>query len=592
MAPVALSDNNTIQPNTKWDINEKTITISEYIYLRIFQLGVKSIFGVPGDFNLNFLENIYKTPLNWIGCCNELNAAYAADAYAKASKKMSVLLTTYGVGELSAINGIAGSYCEFVPVLHLVGTSSLKMKQNKDVLNLHHLLSGKNNWEKSDHYIYEKVAQNFSIDSFSIEDNEINAVKGIDRVIESIWKENRPGYIFLPCDLANMEVNSKWLDNPLNLEYPIGNLSRTDEIVELILQKIYSSKNVTAVIDDFVRKFRVEDVVSNIIEKFDGKVNLTNTTSAQGLIDSNNKRFMGVYCGKQELEVAKIVEDSDFILHIGKFDHEMNNGFFSFALDPKKTAVLHPKYVEINGERIFDVTMMDILPKILERLETTKVNESTKFEKPKLIYEQVESDQSYPLTEVDLIKTLNNCLRPNDILIVETCSFLFGVPDIKFKNGAKVITQSYWASIGYALPATLGASLALRDFNLPGKVITVEGDGSAQMSLQELSSMIRYNIEASLIILNNDGYTIERVIQGPNSSYNDINAQWQWTKLLSAFGDVTNEKTKSCTVNSREEIHKLFESDQFYNESKFQLIELILPKFDVPHKLQQLFVKK
>lgn len=569
------------------------ITISEYIFHRIHQLGIQSIFGVPGDFNLNLLEHIYDVKgLNWIGCCNELNASYAADAYAKASQKMGVLLTTYGVGELSALNGIAGAYTEFVPLLHIVGTSALKFKRNPNTLNLHHLAGNRYTWKKSDHYLYEKIAGEFSIDSASIEDDPNEACKMIDRVILNVWQKSRPGYIFLPCDLAEMKVSIEKLSTPLALAYSFDNSNEiVNKKVDQILQMIYKAKNISIIADEFIRKFRMENEFNMLLEKLDGKVNIFSTLNGKGLVDEDYPRFVGTYSGRLEAETAKLVEQSDLVLHLGKYDNEMNCGHFSFNLDPESLVEFTPQYMLVGEDFDETISMMEVLPKLVELLDGSKVSEAPKYEKPLKFYEGKDiPEHNYPLMEVDIIKSLNENLKSEDILIVETCSFLFAVPDIKFKN-SKLIVQAYWASIGYALPATLGASLALRDFNLPGKVYTIEGDGSAQMSLQELSSMLRYDIDATIIILNNSGYTIERVITGPYSSYNDINSNWQWCELLKCFGDIKQEKSESHQIKTALELAKILKSG-IYGNGKFKLLELILPMFDVPEKLINAVSKK
>ena len=100
------------------------VTIGNYILKKLNELNITDIFGVPGDYNLSFLDLIEKSKINWIGNCNELNGAYAADGYARV-KNFSALVTTFGVGELSAINGIAGAYAEFVPILKIVGMPAL-----------------------------------------------------------------------------------------------------------------------------------------------------------------------------------------------------------------------------------------------------------------------------------------------------------------------------------------------------------------------------------------------------------------------------------------------------------------------------------
>jgi phenylpyruvate decarboxylase len=584
--------NQKIIDDVRLNISTKSeVTISEYIFQRIFQLGVKSIFGVPGDFNLKFLEHIYDVPgINWIGCCNELNASYAADAYAKASKKIGVLLTTYGVGELSALNGVAGAYTEFAPLLHLVGTSALKFKRNPNTVNLHHLAGNEKTWKKSDHYKYERIASEFSVDSASIEDDPHKACEMIDRVILNVWRHSRPGYIFLPCDLSEMKIDIKRLAQPIELSYEITNpISKINETVDKIISKIYNANNISIIVDDFIRKFRMENEFNLLLEKFDNKVNIFSTVFAKGLVNEKHPRFVGTYFGKYEAPVAKLLEQSDLVLHIGKFDNEINCGMFTSNLKKEKLIDFSAQYIEIGNEFDETITMMEVLPRLAEKLESSKISAAPVYEKPSKYYElDTNKAKEYALEEVDIIESLNENIRENDILIVETCSFLFAVPDIKIKN-ARLILQAYWASIGYALPATLGASLALRDFNLPGKVITIEGDGSAQMSLQELSSMLRYDIDATMIILNNSGYTIERVIIGPYSSYNDINTNWQWGDMMRTFGDVTKEKSESYKIESSEKLNQVLGDDNIYNNGKFKFLELILPMFDVPKKLSDLF---
>ena len=586
---VKAESNHALRTNAQeTKLQKQEVTIAEYIFYRILQLGVKSIFGVPGDFNLRFLEYIYEVPgLNWIGCCNELNAAYAADAYAKASQRFGVLFTTYGVGELSALNGVAGAYTEFAPLLHIVGTSAMKYKRNPKALNMHHLAGNRKSYLKSDHYLYEKIAAEFSVDCASLEDDADAACEMVDRVILNVWRNSRPGYIFLPCDLPDMKVNMARLNTPIDLSYEFTSpKSKLEATADKILEMMYNAKNVSIIADEFIRKFRVEDDFATLLKKLENKVNLFTTTYAKGLISEDHPRFVGTYFGKHESPVAKLIESSDFVLHVGNFDHEINNGMFTFNLDQKKLARLSAQYVEIGEEFDESTNLMELLPVLVAKLDSSKVSIAEKFEKPLKYYESQEEEIEAPLTEVNLIKSLNENIRDNDILIVETCSFLFAVPDIKIKN-ARLILQAYWASIGYALPATLGASLALRDFNLPGKVITVEGDGSAQMSLQELSSMLRYNIDATLLILNNSGYTIERVIIGPNSSYNDINSNWQWCDMLRTFGDVSKEKSQSFRIEDAEHLDKTLADESLYANGKFKLMELMLPMFDVPDKLKQ-----
>lgn len=101
-------------------------------------MSISTILGVPGDYNLVFLTRLREQGFKWVGAANELNGGYAADGYARAAQRPSVLVTTMGVGELSACNAVAGSYAEKVPVIHIVGTPATY--KQRDGLLLHHTL--------------------------------------------------------------------------------------------------------------------------------------------------------------------------------------------------------------------------------------------------------------------------------------------------------------------------------------------------------------------------------------------------------------------------------------------------------------------
>ena len=99
-------------------------TVIQHVLSRLHDIGIKDVFGVAGDFAFPIDDAVSSNRnLRWVGCCNELNAAYAADGYAR-THGVAALCTTYGVGELSAICGVGGAYTEHVPLIHLVGMPS------------------------------------------------------------------------------------------------------------------------------------------------------------------------------------------------------------------------------------------------------------------------------------------------------------------------------------------------------------------------------------------------------------------------------------------------------------------------------------
>ncbi|KAG7909560.1 hypothetical protein KL906_002316 [Ogataea polymorpha] len=577
MAPVLQSDARSGQYHQVVNsINSDYITISEYILLRIYQLGIRSIFGVPGDFNLNFLEHLYDIDgLEWVGCCNELNAAYACDGYAKTCEKMAVLVSTFGVGELSALAGVAGMYSEYSPLLHLVGTSATLLK-NTDK-KFHHLLSGSRTYEAPDHYLYEKVAANFSCAQGSIDLDADKACATVDRVLREIHQCLRPGYLFLPCDLTEMKVPTSRLYEPLIVDYVPQISNRSTAVVEAILQKIYSSQNPALLVDYFISRCKMTNTLAKLLSKLGGRVNVYDTLMGKGLVDESHTWFVGTYQGALgNGDVARAIEESDLVLRIGAFDVEMNNGAFSAKLQDTNVVSLSIDSVSICGELVTDVNMRDVFEMLVEQLDVERVAPSTKYE----ISPPLRPTGNEPLTMNDLRTHLEQSLTPDDVLIVDTGSFMWATGTIKLHR-AKFINQFLWAAIGYAIPATLGACIAKRDSGSPGRVITVEGDGAAEMTLQEIASLVRYNVDPVLYLLNNDGYTIERVIQGPNRSYNDIATKWQWTEMVRCFGG----------GKVGQQIANRSQLSQLSFGAGLQLFELLLPKFDVPEELTDMLAR-
>ena len=187
-----------------------TYTVGNYILDRLAELGVDKVFGVPGDFNLFFLDDVLAhEKLDWVGNANELNAGYAADGYARV-KGLGALVTTYGVGELSAINATAGSYAENVPVIHIVGAPGLSAQNSH--LRMHHTLGD------GDFKHFMRMAAEVSAATAAI--HPATAASDIDRVLRSAVIHRKPGYLMLPVDVSTMPATPP--SEPLNVDVRIS----------------------------------------------------------------------------------------------------------------------------------------------------------------------------------------------------------------------------------------------------------------------------------------------------------------------------------------------------------------------------------
>ncbi|GME77865.1 unnamed protein product [Ambrosiozyma monospora] len=335
MAPIALADINSSSSSlNNQPQSDYQLPLGEYIFKRIESLGIKSIFGVPGDFNLQFLEHLYQTNVKWYGCCNELNASYATDGYSRATGKLGVLVTTFGVGEMSAMNGVSGAFAESVPMLHIVGTTALAVKSSG--ANIHHLVPNiSTGLQKSDHYAYEKMVGPISCRVESLKGLQ-NATDLIDGLIRTILEKKRPGYLYLPCDLVDQFVDASNLINVPGETFFVRNStippSVQRNITELILQKVYHAKKPVILADVLVDRYGL----TSQLREFVKMTNIPNSSTAMGksILDESQASYIGDYIGDESApQVAEYVRSADLVLHFGDYYNEINSGHNSLYKD-------------------------------------------------------------------------------------------------------------------------------------------------------------------------------------------------------------------------------------------------------------------
>lgn len=170
-------------------------------------------------------------------------------------------------------------------------------------------------------------------------------------------------------------------------------------------------------------------------------------------------------------------------------------------------------------------------------------------------------------------------LQPNDVVIAEQGTSFFGAYDLWLHANNKFIGQPLWGSIGYTLPATLGSQIA----DTKRRNILLIGDGSLQLTVQALSTMIRYHLKPIIFVINNDGYTVERMIHGENALYNDIH-MWDYKALPQVFGgtDVALHE-----VNTPQELQRTFDVITA-NSNQMHFVEVKMHRDDAPEKLRSI----
>jgi pyruvate decarboxylase len=558
-----------------------TVPLGQYIFERVRQLGVQHVLGVPGDFNLLLLDYVYSANLEWVGFCNELNAGYAADGYGRERHLPGVLATTYGVGELSALNAVSGAFSEHVPLLHLVGTTGRNIQRQG--FKIHHA-PGTLTLDPPDHTKYMQASAPFCCASEFLL-SAATAAEQIDHVIIEIMKHSAPGYIYVPADMvhAPLAVGNR-LETPLSFDVVNPDSSVEDKIVTDILDAIYGSKNPAILADVLVDRFNATHLVRELVDKT--KFLSYNATMGKGVIDENLPQYVGVYNGTFSLPgTHDAIQSSDLVLDFGPLVTDSNGGGFTRKFKDDCHIEFDHRFVSIRGKRYMGYNFIPVLEKLIKRLDISRLPSVNLADKP--VIGKLEVPAGDEVNMVSLTRSLGSFLKDDDLLVVDSGTFQFTCAEVSFHKNNFLHSQLYYSSIGYALPATIGIALARKESKKPGRIVLVDGDGASQMTVQELGTYVRQNMPITVLLLNNDGYTIERAIWGPEAGYNDICPGWQWTKMFSVFGGVEGKNCQSFRVKDRTELETLFKDDKFAVCDKPQLVEILMPKYDYPWRLQQ-----
>lgn len=577
---MANTSNGTNGVNGKAD----TIPLGRYLWTRIKQVGVNRIFGVPGDFNLTLLDHIYDVDgLEWVGNTNELNAAYAADGYARTMHGAGCLVTTHGVGELSALNGIAGSMTEQVKVIHVVGQTSRTMQQRK--MMIHHSIG-----PEPDHQVFNKASVNFRVAAAELQ-SEQGAVEEIDRVLRECYVKSGPVYIFVPIDIVDLQVPAAGLEKPLDLSPPTDD-KLIDAAAEAVLSALYESKSPAIFVDCLVDRHNAVSELDALISKVSCPIFSTNM--GKGIVDETHPNYLGVYNGMVSgLGVAAAIEKSDCVLVVGSLASDTNSGGFTRKLQPENAIYLDANSTTVKGTKFASTPLKPLLAAVSSRIESSR---APKASIPTLPPRPQEDDaSSKDVTQSNLWPTIAAFLQPNDVLYGETGTAAFGIPDSTFPCGnIQWITQTYYGSIGWATPAALGSECALQDLSAAGtrprgRTLLVTGDGSMMLTAQEIGNMVKQNLSPLIIIINNAGYTIERVIHGARQSYNDI-VPFAYQHLLPFFNMPAEQAAKNFhRAATKAELDAVLALEQVRDPVGYgmgpQVVEIIVDMMDVPWRL-------
>jgi indolepyruvate decarboxylase len=489
-----------------------SVTVIQHVLDRLKALGIADVFGVPGDYAFPVNDAICNDPaLRWIGCASELNAAYAADGYARV-KGAAALCTTFGVGELSAVNGIAGAYAEHLPVFHLVGMPGVGVQRSRRAM--HHTL-GTGDF---DHFrrMTEPVVTAWAVMTPQ------NVAAETERLIAAALYHRRPVYMAFPADLADRPV----LGSAAPFKPPQSNPESLAAAADAVAAALATAGSACVLPGILLDRLGQRAAAQGLIDA--SGLPFATMFMDKTTLDEAQPHYLGIYDGAlMEEPVRAFVEAADRVLVLGTLASDFNTGAFTARIEPGRLIAVGHHAVHVDGRTFQDIEIGDLLAALTRRVAPRDWPRPAPDARP-----AASGSGGDPIGAAALYPRWEAFLMPGDILIAETGTASMGLGFARMPAGARFHNQTLWGSIGWATPAAVGAAVAA-----PGaRVILVTGDGSHQLTAQEIGQFGRLGLTPVVFVLSNHGYLIERLLcRDPAIAYNDI-APWRYTELPHAFG--------------------------------------------------------
>ena len=494
-------------------------TVAGYLLTRLAEAGLASVFGVPGDDNLAILDAVAARPeLAWIGMATEQGAGCAADSYARL-RGLGAVVTTFGAGELSALNAIAGACAESVPVVHIVGTPGLAAREASGPMR--HNLPG----HDRDHFA--RMAAEVTAAQADL--RPATAPAEIDRVLSTALRTSRPVYLTIPADVAGVPVPA-----------PAGRLPRAAQDPDPAVVAAFTgrARRVLAAVTSasllaghLAARHRVTAQVRDLAIAGDLPVAVLST--AKGDFPEADPRFAGLYAGPASAKRARVaVEDAELLITVGVTWADTVLGG-AHELPGRRRIDLAPEQARIDGTVYPGIGLRQSLAILAAAARSRPPRTAALAGLP--AREAAPDARGGPLTQRSLWARVQDLLRPGDLLIADQGTAFDGAAGLALPAGAQLAGQPLWASAGWSLPAALGASLAAPD----RRVVLIAGDGAMQRTAAELGTLLGQGLAPVIIVLSHGGDTIERAIHHPGAGYHQSPA-WDWTALPAAVGAVTS----------------------------------------------------
>eukprot|EP00121_Abeoforma_whisleri_P010472 Awhi_evm1s9659 len=533
--------------------NNNKVNISQYLLLRLKEVNINHVFGIPGDYVLPFFDQLLDGDhgVEHIGTTNELNATYCADGYAKANG-FGAAAVTFGPGSLNTTNAVAGAFCDDIPLMVIAGSSNVNVLETPTNRLYHHVIGM--NFNANLQIFAPITAQSKRI--MSVEE----AADLIDNMIVTSMQTKKPVYLEIPYNLQIAEIHAptKPLGFSTTRQSNGKNLNAAIQLTKKIIQE--STETRTIVIGHLLQRERLEKDVVEIVNELGCSV-ATRFVGKNGSFESMDA-CVGFYMGAMSTELCrKAVENAEVTLSIGVTNNEFDTGIFTSSENKTHSIKVLLNHVIIDGQIFEDVYLRDFVPNLL--LQSKDIPPAKSIANSSNYDDKFYYDRHTPLPELtnkalsidSMMLMFAHYFLPNDVMFGDVGGYIngsqIGYPENCFLQG-----NGNWASLGSGFGTLVGATFS----DLQNRrMIGLQGDGAFHMVAQELGTLIRHKKDVALFIFNNSGYAAERAIHpGKYRSYNDVQI-WEYHKLPEVFGGRVGENCNGFEVRTELELQKVLE---------------------------------
>jgi len=505
-------------------------TVADFLIERLENVGVKHVFGVPGDYVLDFYATLWNSDkIKVVNTTDENHAGFAADAYARVNG-VGCAVVTYSVGASKLINAVQCAYAERSPLIVISGSPGVK--EREEGVLLHHVVGGFNCQKE----MFSKITC-----ASIVLDDPTKAGYDIDKAIQLMNYYKQPIYIELPRDVAKKSISYDVykLGTP---KLPSSDLQSLNEALTEVINWLNMSSNPAILAGVELSRYGLGEQLIKFAEKLN--IPVATTLLSKSVVNENHPLFAGIYSGLASSDfVRNTVENSDCLLMFGVMITDMALNFKPSKFQKKQVVTCNINEFKIKNHTFNDVQFKDFC----EALFATEIPPKIGCEFPEKIKSVFKPQLDTKITTSRMFQKINSILTKDMAIIADIGDALFGASDLVVHHRNHFLSPAFYTSMGTAIPSALGVQIAKPNV----RPIVIVGDGAFQMSMTELSTIVDKKLNPIVFVLNNHGYMTERVLKP--GDFNNVR-EWAYHEVCQVFGGV------GALVTTEEELEKVVQT--------------------------------